>query len=179
MLGYSKMLMQSSFQHLASVGCRLLYTDTDSIVFAATPAQWECYAERFVAVRKIVGAMELEGIYASFLTVGPKKYVCPKSSGDYEWHANGINARTNAKLDVLNSFQDVLNGQTKVISHFAITAMTNFEVHHSIEQTKWLRFVCLKGHVDGTSLDMCLRWWREPAEFALHALSLQPVGGTA
>jgi len=178
MLGYSKMLMQASFQHLASAGCRLLYTDTDSIIFAATTSQWENYAAKFVATSKTFGAMELEGVYAQFLTVGPKKYVCVKPSGDYEWHANGINARTNTKLDVLTTFQDVLRGDTKDIPHFSITAMKNFEVHHSVEQAKRLRFICLKGRVDGNDLDMCLRWWREPAEFALYTLSLQPVGMT-
>ena len=37
MLGYSKMLMQASFQFLSNAGATLLYTDTDSIAFAATP----------------------------------------------------------------------------------------------------------------------------------------------
>ena len=42
-LAYSKIIMQCSFQILAKIGTVLLVTDTDSIVFMATPEMWKSY----------------------------------------------------------------------------------------------------------------------------------------
>ena len=48
MLGFSKMLMQASFQYLIEIGALVLYTDTDSIIIMATPEQCELYKKMFV-----------------------------------------------------------------------------------------------------------------------------------
>ena len=60
MLGYSKMLMQCSFQFLTEVGAILCMTDTDSAVFMATDAMYKQYAELFIPDEKTIGGMVLE-----------------------------------------------------------------------------------------------------------------------
>ena len=62
MLGYSKMLMQYSFQLLVKIGAVLLMTDTDSIVFMATPEMWEQYKATFAPFTKTFGGMDLGSI---------------------------------------------------------------------------------------------------------------------
>jgi predicted GIY-YIG superfamily endonuclease len=176
MLGYSKMIMQSSFQHLARNGCRLLYTDTDSIVFAATPSQWEVYRELFVPISKTLGGMECEGVFNRFVCVGPKKYCCVEANGDYEWHANGVRARQGVDVDVLKTFERILAGSTEHLPHFSMTAQKNFEIRHSTDASKTVRFICLKGALRGEGRDVSLRWWRDFTEFGLHAMSLKPIG---
>eukprot|EP00966_Prymnesium_polylepis_P012858 295784-Prymnesium_polylepis.1 len=104
------MLMQCSFQFLAKIGAKLLYTDTDSIAFSGTPEQWKAYSDRFVPMKKTFGGMELEGEYRRLVTIGPKKYACIKDNGTYEWACNGLSARHNTKTDVRDKYLKVLGG---------------------------------------------------------------------
>ena len=172
MLGYSKILMQESFQFLAEIGGTLCYTDTDSIVFRSTQEQYEQYAARFIPTKKTLGGMELEGVFKRLLTIGPKKYVCVEENGDYEWHANGMPAKANVQVDVLNKFESVLSGKTETIDYFSITAGKDFTLRHTDGASKKLRFICLKGAV----VDGGIRWWNDREEFAAYARSIAPMG---
>jgi len=145
MLGYSKMLMQASFQFLSSIGADLLYTDTDSIAFAASPEMWKAYSDRCVPVQKTFGGMELEGQYRRFVTVGPKKYCCIKEDGSYEWACNGMPAKSNTQMDVLAKFESALQGKVVDIDYFSINATFDFKLLHTTDATKKLRFLSLKG----------------------------------
>ena len=106
-LGYSKMLMQASFQHISAIGGEALYTDTDSIAFLATPEQYKLYADKFVPHTKTFGGMELEKACGSktfdpLLTIGPAKYGCILENNDYHWYANGMPAGVNSGVDILS-----------------------------------------------------------------------------
>ena len=102
------MLMQASFQFLSSIGAELLYTDTDSIAFAASPQMYKAYADKFVPLNKTFGGMELEGEYRRMVVLGPKKYCCIKEDGSYDWACNGMPAKSNTQTDVLAKF-DIVN----------------------------------------------------------------------
>ena len=75
------MVMQADVQFLFSFGAELLYTDTDSIVFIATEAQWELYRRNFVPEAKTFGSMVLEEEGVRALNIGPKKYVAEHDEG--------------------------------------------------------------------------------------------------
>ena len=104
-----------------------------------------------------------------------------QKNGDYSWHANGIRARCNIRVDVLSKFVSVLNGKVETVSHCAIQAGANFELHHSEEGlTKKMRFICLKGAVEGSypageNGNLRIRWWKDEAEFVQYASSIRPV----
>lgn len=172
MLGYSKMLMQASFQFISQIGGDLLYTDTDSIVFAMSEESFKRYENEFIPIQKSFGGMELEGVYERFVCVGPKKYICIKPNGDYEWHCNGMPARHNTKLDVLNCFEKVLQGETQSVPYFSINAMTNFELRHTTGATKQMRFLALKGAVENGMI----RFWKDEQEFVDYCHSIQLIG---
>ena len=183
MLGYSKMLMQCSFQFLAEIGAEALYTDSDSIAFAATEEQYEQYAERFVPSHKTFGGRELEGVFSRLVALGPKKYITIKEDGSYHWNANGMPAKCNSKLtcppegsseDVLAKFEKVLTDRVvEQVDYFSISH-NFFELRHSVGAKKNLRFICLKGPLldDGRSIG----WWQDEAEFEAYARSLKPIG---
>jgi hypothetical protein len=141
MLGYSKMLMQCSFQFLAKIGAKLLYTDTDSIAFSGTPEQWKVYSDRFVPTKKTFGGMELEGEYRRRVTIGPKKYACIKDDRTYEWACNGLPARHNTKTDVLGKYLKVLSGEVVKADYFSINATTDFRLLHTTGASNNLRFI--------------------------------------
>jgi hypothetical protein len=172
MLGYSKMLMQESFQFLAKIGSTSIYTDTDSIAFTATPTQWRAYQDRFVATKKTFGSMELEGVYDRLLTIGPKKYACFKASGSYDWCCNGLPARHNTKTDIQKKFEDVLAGKVEQISYFSINSSSDFRLSHTLDAVKTLRFLSLKGKC----IDGGITWWATEEEFQQYASSLKPIG---
>ena len=172
MLGYSKMLMQASFQFLSNAGATLLYTDTDSIAFAATPEVWTAYSGLFVPIQKTFGGMELEGEYRRFVTVGPKKYCCVKDDGSYEWACNGMPAKSNTQTDVLRKFEAVLEGQVVDIDYFSINATFDFKLMHTTGASKKLRFLSLKGAVE----DNAIRWWKNEREFIEYAAGVTPIG---
>ena len=73
-LGYSKMLMQCSFQFLASIGAVSKYTDTDAICFEATDAMFEQYRQKFITGKKNFGAMAKEDEGHRLVGTMPKKY---------------------------------------------------------------------------------------------------------
>tara|TARA_Y100001963_G_scaffold154732_1_gene244166 strand:- start:726 stop:4754 length:4029 start_codon:yes stop_codon:yes gene_type:complete len=171
MLAYSKMLMSSNFQFMAEIGATPLYSDTDSILSAMTPAQRTLYEDRFVPIKKTFGGMENEGVYKRLVTVGPKKYVCVEADDSYEWHANGIRARQNTKLDILKHFERVLAGEIVETDYFSITASKDFKLTHTTQAKKKLRFICLKAAVEGDRL----RWWKSEDEFKAFAASLTPL----
>jgi predicted GIY-YIG superfamily endonuclease len=172
MLGYSKMLMQCSFQFLVSIGAKLLYTDTDSIVFQATPEQWTLYAERFVPIVKTGGGMVQEGVFSKTRIIGPKKYACMEANGDYEWYANGVPARNNVHEDMWERFGEVLEGKHIYVDYFSITTAIDYRLHHSTEAKKLLRHICLKGSIE----EDAIRWWRDQEEFKTYAESLIASG---
>ena len=122
---------------------------------------------------KTFGGMDLEGKGKRLVTIGPKKYVFVKESGDYEWKANGIRARQNIHVDVLTMFERVLAGNVEQVDHWAITAGADFELRHSVPgEYKKLRFICLKGAVE----DDGIRWWKDEVEFTEHAERIHPIG---
>ncbi len=159
MLGYSKMLMQASFQYLASIG-------------AVTPQMWKQYSDRFVPSDKTFGGMELEGQYRRFVTIGPKKYCCIKDDGSYEWACNGMPAKSNTESDVLAKFEEVLAGKTVDIDYFSINASYDFNLLHTTGAKKSLRFLSLKGAVE----DGRIRWWKDENEFVTYAAGVAPCG---
>ena len=145
-LGYSKMLTQTEFQFLDSIGAELLYTDTDSIVFIATDHQWEQYRRKFVPEVKTFGGMALEEEGVRTLNIGAKKYVVEHDGGSYSWHANGIRARQNVHLDIRAMFEAVLRGQIENVCHFSIYSCVNYQLRHTEPGvSKKVRFICLKG----------------------------------
>ena len=172
MLGYSKMLMQASFQYIAKIGGKPLYTDTDSIAFAASKKQWKKYRNHFVPIKKEFGGMELEGKYKRLITVGPKKYACVKADGSYEWACNGLPAKANAKTDILSQYESVLAGEVVMTDYFSINATSGFRLHHTEQAQKALRFICLKGRVK----DGGIRWWENEEQFREYASGVTPVG---
>tara|TARA_R100000951_G_scaffold3916_1_gene4975 strand:+ start:1457 stop:6322 length:4866 start_codon:yes stop_codon:yes gene_type:complete len=172
MLGYSKMLMQASFQFLAKIGAKPLYTDTDSIAFSATLQQWKAYCDRFVPSKKTFGGMELEGEYHRLVTIGPKKYACIKENGKYEWACNGLPARHNTQTDVLGKYLKVLGGEVVDADYFSINATTDFRLLHTTGASKKLRFISLKGAVE----DGSIRWWNTEQEFRDYASSITVIG---
>jgi predicted GIY-YIG superfamily endonuclease len=172
MLGYSKMLMQCSFQFIAKIDAQPLYTDTDSIAFSATPQQWQAYSDRFVPSKKTFGGMELEGEYHRLVTIGPKKYACIKDNGKYEWACNGLPARHNTQTDVLGKYLKVLGGEVVDADYFSINATTDFRLLHTTGASKKLRFISLKGAVENGSI----RWWNTEQEFRDYASSITVIG---
>ena len=126
---------------------------------------------------KTFGGMELEDTCSRLLTIGPKKYACIHENGDYHWNANGMPARCNAHVDVLDKFERVLQGNVESVNYFSITAGSDFHLRHTDEEaSKQLRFICLKGAVEGEKADTRIRWWKDEAEFAAHARRLVPIG---
>ena len=173
MLAYSKMLMQCSFQFLVKIGAVPLMTDTDSIVFLATPEMWAQYRAKFVPFTKTFGGMDFEGLGIRLIVIGPKKYAFIKPNGDYEWRANGIRARNNPHVDIVALFERVLKGSVEQLNNFSINHMVNFELRHSLaEEHKKLRFICRKGAVENDAI----RWWRDEAEFADFVHRVHPEG---
>ena len=176
MLGYSKILMAENMFCLKGLGAELLYTDTDSIIFAASEEQYERYASRFVPPQKTFGGMELEGVYNRVITIGPKKYICV---GDdyYEYKANGIPARHNTERDLLAVFERVLEGKEvgapQEVGYFSIKAQSNFTLKHTSGATKRLRFIMLKGSLDE---DDTLCFWKNEGEFESYASNLRSIG---
>jgi predicted GIY-YIG superfamily endonuclease len=172
MLAYSKCLLQANFQYLAEIGTTLLYTDTDSIVFQGTPEQWELYKARFVPTKKTGGGMVLEGEFVKTRVLGPKKYATMKANGDYEWHCNGVPARSNTHVDMWEIFGQVLHGETVPVNYFNIALRNDYKLCHSTDAEKKLRFICLKGAVE----DGGIRWWQNEDEFRDYAATLVPAG---
>lgn len=179
MLGYSKMLMGENFQLLSRLGCQMLYTDTDSIVFVATPTQWQAYSNEWIPIIKTFGGMDHENKghpYHRFVTLGPKKYCGVEEDGSYEFCANGIRASNNTSCDVLAQFEKVLQGQTVQVDHFSITAQTDYSLNHTMTK-KNIRFICLKGKVVMNEEDKPkgLTWWKTKEEFEAYAHELKPI----
>ena len=198
MLGYSKMLMVGSFQFVAEIGAQSLYTDTDSHAFVATAEQWALYKERFVPIEKTLGGMDLEGAYKRMRVAGPKKNICEEASkiadliseyadteeyaielynlfpGDYVFVANGVRASEVTKIDIGAEFNKVLNGEQIQLNHFSILGTSDFELHHTTEAKKTVRFLCLKGQLNEDKKG--LSWWNTESEFCEHAKSLKPIG---
>ena len=85
-------------------------------------------------------------------------------------------ARCNARVDVLDKFEKVLQGNVESVDYFSITAGSDFHLRHTEGASKKLRFICLKGAVEGEKGDTRIRWWKDEAEFAAHARSLVPIG---
>ncbi len=77
---------------------------------------------------------------------------------------------------MLRTFERVLAGEVAEVPHFSITAQKSFELRHSIEASKRLRFVCLKGAIQGEGRDSVIRWWQDPTEFVAYAKALKPIG---
>ena len=176
MLGYSKMLMAASFQYITKIGGTLLYTDTDSIAAKMDFLQRQLYERRFVPIKKTFGGMDIEGVYKRFLVLGPKKYCAIKANGDYEWAGNGIPARSNTKTDILAMYQGALADGIMDVPYFSITATKNFHLEHTVEASRKLRFLSLKGRVAGDGVDKALHWWTDEAEFQEHAAQVRPLG---
>ena len=172
MLGYSKMLMQANFQYMVKVGCTPIYTDTDSIAYHGLPEAVSKYESRFVALKKTFGSMEIESSFVRCLALGPKKYITVEANGDYHYNANGIPAKANVKLDVLECFEKVLAGTPQKVEYFSITAAQDLTLTHTTGAQKNLRFICLKGKV----LNNGIQFWDSEAEFKEHASSLRTVG---
>ena len=83
--------------------------------------------------------------------------------------------RVNAGVDILGKFEKVLQGSVEDVDYFSITAGSDFHLRHTEEgASKQLRFICLKGAVEGEKGDTRIRWWKDEAEFAAHARSLVP-----
>ena len=120
--------------------------------------------------------MELEDTCSRLLTIGPKKYACVHEDGSYHWNANGLPAKCNTKTDVLAKFERVLKGSVEDADYFSITAGSDFELRHTTGASKKLRFICLKGKVEGEGQDTRIRWWDSEEEFKAHARSLTPIG---
>ena len=97
-------------------------------------------------------------------------------NGNYEWHGNGIRARQSVHVDILATFERILDGSTELLPHFTITAQKNFEIRHSTGATKAVRFTNLKGAQVGEGRDAAIRFWHDVTEFALHASTLKPIG---
>ena len=160
---------------------KTLYTDTDSIIIMATPEQWKLYKERFVPPVKSFGGMEVEGEGVRTVTIGPNKYVFIEESGNYTWAANGIKSKQNSGEDILAKFESVLEGNTEKVYHFAIQAGSDFELRHTKPGLcKNLRFICLKGAVEGSEQTgpdgLRVRWWTDFAEFEEYCKDLKPIG---
>ena len=50
-----------------------MMTDTDSIVFMATPEMWELYKAKFVPFTKTFGGMDLESIGVRIIVIWAKE----------------------------------------------------------------------------------------------------------
>ena len=183
MLGYSKMLMQASFQFITAAGGLVLYTDTDSLVARMSKEQRQAYKDEFIPLKKTFGGMAEEGVYKRFVSVGPKKYICIEENHCYDWHCNGLPARHNTELDVLGTFEKVLAGEVQTVDHFSINAMTNFELRHTLQDcSKQMRFLALKGAVEndtGEVKDQRIRFWNDEREFIEYCGKIQMIGETA
>lgn len=176
MLGYSKMLMAASFQFITKIGGTLLYTDTDSIAAKMDFLQRKLYERCFVPIKKTFGGMDIEGVYKRFLVLGPKKYCGIKANGDYEWAGNGIPAKSNTKTDILAMYQSALADGIVDVPYFSITATKDFNLEHTVEASRKLRFLSLKGRVAGDGVDKILHWWKDENEFQDHAAQVRPLG---
>ena len=169
-LAYAKMLMFRNFDWLARHGAEMLYTDTDSIMFATTPEVFAEYKKEFIPTQKEFGGMDLEDEFKGFLTLGPKKYIGIQENGDYTFHANGIRASSNVHRDILSEFNKVLDGEIIKTDHFNFVTVDFCPSHAN--DPKNLRWMTLKGSVE----DMCLKWWPDEEAFFKHASSLQAIG---
>eukprot|EP00965_Chrysotila_dentata_P244184 6205819-Pleurochrysis_carterae.AAC.1 len=175
-LGYSKMLMNTVFQFLASRGATLLYTDTDSVTFTSTREVWRDFKRLFVPLKKTLGGMDVESCeeFVKFLSIGPKKYVKIRPDGSYIFKCNGLQPKAVTHLDIRQCFQDVLNGQTAHVPFFNIQSTKSFDLKHaSSTDFKKIRFVNFKG---ATQADGTLRWWNTEEEFARYADSVHVCG---
>ena len=132
MLGYSKMLMQCSFQFLAEIGAVPCMTDTDSIIFKATEEMYKQYAELFIPVEKTFGRVEPEGEGTELPNTGPKKYALKEANGNYVWHHAGVRAKANVHLDIWDKMLSVLEGNVEEVNHFTIQAGRDLCVFHSL-----------------------------------------------
>ena len=173
--------MQTDFQFLAEIGAELLYTDTDSIVFIATEAQFALYSNKFIPEIKTFGGMVLEEVGKDALNIAPKKYAIGHEDGSYSWHANGIRARQNVGLDIRTISENALCGEVGTVRHFSITSLVNFQLCHTEEgESKQVRFLCLKGAIEGEyndeRKDLRIRWWKHKEEFEEFASCLRPIG---
>ena len=114
-------------------------------------------------------------------TIGPEKYALSQVNGDYSWHANGLRARCNIHVDMLAKFVSVLKGNVESVSWWVIQPGVNFGLYHSEEGvTKKMRFICLKGAVEGSypageDCNLRIRWWKDEAEFIQHASGIRPL----
>lgn len=79
---------------LKARGCRLLYCDTDSVVFTG-------HGGRYPKKAKAIGAFELRGEYREIFIVGKKEYGLRDHAGKWEPHVKGIPAA--ARMEYLKT----------------------------------------------------------------------------
>ena len=178
MLGYSKMLMVENFQHIAKIGAKPIYTDTDSIkILFQNEEQHQLYKDRFLPVDvKTYGSMDCEGTYTEMITCGPKKAAYKYEDGSYTWVGNGIRARENTKLDVWQTYRNVLDGDVEQVNDFSIRATKDLQLIHTVDATKKLRFLMTKGKVVGEGDETRIQWWKDAKEFEEYCNSIVPMG---
>lgn len=170
-LFYSKIIMQQSFQFLHRChDTHLLYTDTDSIIFAAPEDVWKAYSERFVPQEKTLGMMDFEGAYEEFVSIGPKKYGLRKG-GMFEYKANGIKSDHNRDVDVEELMHALVDDETLVtkVKHWSMKKY-KWDMSH-VDNEKIVRMLCLKGRKVGDKHE----WFLNRQQFENSVENIRPV----
>ena len=73
-------------------------------------------------------------------------------------------------------YQSALADGIVDVPYFSITATKDFNLEHTVEASRKLRFLSLKGRVAGDGVDKILHWWKDENEFQDHAAQVRPLG---
>ena len=109
------------------------------------------------------------------ITCGPKKAAYKYEDGSYTWVGNGIRARENTKLDVWQTYRNVLDGDVEQVNDFSIRATKDLQLIHTADATKKLRFLMTKGKVVGEGDGTRIQWWKDANEFEDYCNSIVPM----
>jgi len=122
---YAKIIMQEAFTFLRrNPNCDLLYTDTDSIYFSASPTFIEQFENKFSSPVKKVGSFDRESYcqgpnrIREFICLGPKKRairVLNMETKETKWYwvASGIIPNQVQEINIINAvFKKCINNPT-------------------------------------------------------------------
>ena len=177
-LDYSKILMAENFRYIKEIGGKLLYTDTDSILWDGTVEMFNKYSKMFclkneyvedyAVNKKTFGYMEIEGVYNYYCSVGPKKYIV-EANDYYEYRANGIGAKQNINVPIKERFERLIFDKKAIqVNHFSIKCQKGIsKLIHSYKDTKKINPLFFKGRLENKTE---VKLWKNEAEFASNAI---------
>jgi hypothetical protein len=117
----ARVRLHQEMKRLDGAGCRVLYCDTDSVMYLGAGPKYPVKAPR-------VGAFELRGEYQEIYVIGKKEYGLRDAAGRWEAHVKGVPRK--ARLKYLRTGKAEFKRPTKIREAAARTLEANVWTTH-------------------------------------------------